>query len=220
MEINSRYWDYLEAKPYYQDAFNTVMASSYRREGQDWFEYFPVEEKLRVEDSSDVLLVDIGGCHGVELGGFHKKFPNLPGRLILQDLPHVVETGDIPAGIEAQGYSFFDEQPVRGARAYYLRNVLHDWPDKQVVQILGRAREAMTAKSLLLIEEKVLAEGGVPLMAAIGDMSMMVSFAAAERTKNEYQVLLDEAGLELVGLWRPQDAAVLQSSVLEARVRP
>lgn len=219
MGIKSRYFDYLETKPYYQDAFNKVMASSYRREGQDWFDYFPVEEKLRVQESTDVLLVDIGGCHGVELSAFQKRFPNIPGRLVLQDLPHVIDTGDIPAGIEGQGYSFFDEQPVKGAKAYYTRNVLHDWPDKQVLQILGRIREAMEPTSLLLIEERVLPESNVPLMGAIGDMSMMVSFAAAERTKTEYESLLNEAGLELVEVWTPQSELNGQSSVIEARIR-
>ncbi|KAJ5914733.1 hypothetical protein N7504_003616 [Penicillium tannophilum] len=215
----SRYFDYLSSKPYYQNAFNTVMASSYRRGEESWFEFFPVEEKLHVQDPSSVLLVDVGGCHGKDLQIFHENFPGLSGRLILQDLPHVIETGDIPAGIEAQGYSFFDEQPVKGAKAYYLRNVLHDWPDKQVVQILSRIREAMDSSSLLLIEEKAMPEMNVPLMAAIGDMSMMVSFAAAERTKNEYESLLNEAGLVLSGFWKPEGASAMQSALFEAIIR-
>ncbi|KAJ5650862.1 uncharacterized protein N7484_004585 [Penicillium longicatenatum] len=217
MGTKSRYFDYLSLKPYYQNAFNTVMASSYRRGEKSWFEFFPVKEKLHSEDPSSVLLVDVGGCHGKDLQIFHEKFPGLSGRLILQDLPHVIETGDIPACIEAQGYSFFDEQPVKGAKAYYLRNVLHDWPDQQVVQILSRIREAMSPSSLLLIEEKAMPEMNVPLMATIGDMSMMVSFAAAERTKNEYCDLLKEAGLELSGFWEPEGASALQPAVFEAR---
>lgn len=214
-----RYFDYLSSKPYYQDAFNTVMTSSFRRTGKKWFEFFPVEERLHVQDQSDVLLVDVGGGHGSDLLLFHEAFPNLPGKLILQDLPHVVETATLPSSIDGQGYDFFDEQPVKGAKAYYLRTVLHDWPDAQVVQILTRLREAMEPSSLLLIEEKAMPETNLPLMAAVGDMSMMVSFASAERTEREYERLLEEAGLELVKCWAPQETFGTQPSLLEARVK-
>lgn len=212
----SRYFDYLSSKPYYQTAFNTVMASSYRRSEKNWFDFFPVEEKLKLENPSDILLVDVGGCQGEDLYNFKKKFPNLPGRLVLQDLPHVIEAGKIPNEIEGQGYDFFDEQPVKNARAYYLRNVLHDWPDKQVVEILSRVREAMNSQSLLLVEEKAMPETDVPLMAAVGDMSMMVSFSAAERTKKEYGCLFNQAGLRLTGFWKPEDASEMQPALFEA----
>ncbi|KAJ5287828.1 hypothetical protein N7478_003514 [Penicillium angulare] len=212
----SRYFDYLSSKPYYQAAFNTVMASSYRRSEKSWFDFFPVEKKLKIENLSDVLLVDVGGCQGEDLHTFKERFPDLPGRLVLQDLPHVIEAGNIPIGIEGQGYNFFDEQPVKEARAYYLRNVLHDWPDKQVVEILSRIREAMNSQSLLLVEERAMPEMNVPLMAAVGDMSMMVSFAAAERTKKEYESLFNQAGLQLAGFWKPEDASEMQPAVFEA----
>ncbi|CRG87037.1 Demethylsterigmatocystin 6-O-methyltransferase [Talaromyces islandicus] len=169
-----RYFDYLSSKPYYQNAFNTVMTSSFRRPGKKWVDFFPVEEKLHVQDRSHVLLVDVGGGHGSDLLSFREKFPHLSGKLVLQDLPHVIETANIPSSIEGQGYDFFDEQPVKGAKAYYLRTVLHDWPDAQVVQILARLRDAMDSSSILLIEEKAMPETDLPLMAAVGDMTRMV----------------------------------------------
>jgi hypothetical protein len=214
-----RYFDYLSSKPYYQNAFNTVMTSSYRRSGKKWFEFFPVEKKLQVQDESDVLLVDVGGGHGSDLLLFRERFPDLPGKLILQDLPHVIETAAIPSSIVGQGHDFFDEQPLKGAKAYYLRTVLHDWPDAQVVQILTRLRDAMDLSSLLLIEEKAMPEKNLPLMAAVGDMSMMVSFASAERTEREYGKLLEEAGLELVKCWAPQETFGTQPSLLEAKIK-
>jgi hypothetical protein len=86
----------------------------------------------------------------------------------VQDLPIVIESlkpGDLPEGIEAQAHDFFKPQPVKGANAYYLAAVLHDWPDKQALQILGQIREAMRKKSVVLINENALPERGVPLMA-------------------------------------------------------
>jgi hypothetical protein len=67
-------------------------------------------------------------------------------------------------------HDFFKAQPVRNAKAYFLRTVLHDWPDMQAVQILRRLRAALGADSLLLISETVLPESGVALSAVLSDL--------------------------------------------------
>jgi hypothetical protein len=65
-------------------------------------------------DSDPALLVDIGGGYGHDLLAFHQKYPN-KGKLLLQDLPSVVaQKRGFPEGIEAMGYDFFTEQPVKG----------------------------------------------------------------------------------------------------------
>ncbi|THC97444.1 hypothetical protein EYZ11_003093 [Aspergillus tanneri] len=127
----SHYFDFLASEPYYQQAFNTVMTISHRRQGQNWFNFFPVEEKLRVANDSDILIVDVGGSQGGDIIAFQQKLPHLRGRLVLQDLPIVINAiTELPSGIESQGHDFFEEQPMKGARAYYLRTVLHDWPER------------------------------------------------------------------------------------------
>ncbi|KAI2895241.1 hypothetical protein CBS63078_4256 [Aspergillus niger] len=218
---SSPYFDYLSTKPYYQSSFNTVMKSPIRRAGQPWFKLFPVTDKLHIDNPtpSSILMVDIGGSQGQDLLAFRSAFPDLPGRLILQDLPHVVADAELPDGvIESQGYDFFTEQPVKGAKGYMLRTVLHDWPDKDVVKILSRVREAMDEESVLLVVEKVIPETGGGLMAAIGDLSMMVSFAGAERTEKEYAELLGRAGLRLVNCWVGSENEGMEMGVLEARI--
>ncbi|CAG7947250.1 unnamed protein product [Penicillium nalgiovense] len=213
------YFDYMASNPYYQDAFDTVMASPYRRDEKSWLDFFPVEEKLQVQSPSDVLLVDVGGGRGKDLLAFRKRFPGLQGRLVLQDLSHVTETADISCEIETQVHNFFDEQPVKNAKAYYLRTVLHDWPDKQAVEILSRIREAMGPYSSVLIHEKAMPETNIPWMAAIGDMTMMTAFSAAERTKNEWETLLNKAGLKLTGFWKPEGTSAQQQVIIEGAVR-
>lgn len=214
-----KYFEYMSSKPYYQNAFDTVMAAPYRRDEESWFNFFPVEEKLRVNGPSEVLLVDVGGGRGKDLQAFHKRFPDLPGRLILQDLGHVTATADVTNEIENQAHSFFDEQPVKGAKAYYLRNVIHDWPDKQAIEILSRLREAMSPDSLVLIHEKAMPETNIPWMAAIGDMTMMTAFASSERTKNELETLLNKAGLKLTGFWKPEGASGQQQVIMEGALQ-
>ncbi|RHZ59421.1 uncharacterized protein CDV56_108622 [Aspergillus thermomutatus] len=220
MNTKSRYFDFLSTAPYYQEAFNKTMTLSVRWRGQSWFEFFPVEQKLRVQRPSDALLVDVGGGQDRDLVLLKERFPTLPGRLVLQDLPNVVKGArDLHPGIDVQEHDFLRDQPVKGARAYYLRAVLHDWPEKQVVQILAKIREAMAQDSLLLIDENLMPESNVPLLPAMVDLSMMVSFAAAERTKTQFESLLNEAGFELVKAWMPPGAVTEQTTLLEARVR-
>lgn len=202
------------------------MTLSFRRRGKDWFEFFPAEERLRVSSSTDPLIVDVGGGLGGDLKKFKERFSALPGKLILQDLPAVIEGAkDLPAGIEAQSHDFFQKQPVRDAKAYFMRTVLHDWPDRQAVQILGKLRDAMNGDSILLISETILPESGVLLPSVLSDMQMMGSFASLERTQEQWQTLLETAGFELIHVWLPDDcdrspgSLAEQPALLEARVR-
>lgn len=223
MGTNLHYFDYIATKPKLQKAFNTVMTISHRRRGQQWFTFYPVEKKLVVQLPTAPLLVDVGGGLGDDLIAFKQNYPTLPGRLIVQDLPIVIKNAkDIPPGIEAMGHDFFSRQPIIGAKAYYLRTVLHDWPDQQARQILSRIREAMGPESILLINETMLPESNVALSSAQADLTMMVTFASLERTQKQFEKLLNETGFDLVGVWMPKnfkaDSATLaeQATLLEA----
>ncbi|KAI7332387.1 hypothetical protein KC315_g4686 [Hortaea werneckii] len=226
MRTKMHYFDFLAGNPYYQKAFNTVMTISKRRKGHPWFRFFPVEQILSVDNESEVLLVEIGGSRGEDIKAFHEAFPGMKGRLVLQDLPAVVkDCKDLPARIEVMPYDFFTEQPIKGARTYYLRTVLHDWPEKQALRILEGVAEAMTANSILLIDEMVLPERDAALSLAQADLTMMVSFASLERTRKQFEELLNEAGFELIGVWVPEGfamgstALLEQTTLLEAKLR-
>ena len=89
-----------------------------------------------------------------------------------------------------------------GARAYYLRNILHDWPDNKCVEILSKIAPAMKkGYSKILLNEFVLPDQGASLIATQVDMTMMVVLAGAERTKSQFEVLVDAAGLKLTKIW-------------------
>ncbi|XXG98966.1 hypothetical protein Hte_005299 [Hypoxylon texense] len=72
-----------------------------------------------------------GGGTGQILQGFRSDVPQYTGRLVLQEIPEVIvaaaEKGVSADGrIELRVHDFFTPQPVRGARAYFMRSVLHD----------------------------------------------------------------------------------------------
>ncbi|RDL40880.1 Uncharacterized protein BP5553_00859 [Venustampulla echinocandica] len=200
-------FDWLATQPRLQNAFNVVMTIPRGGKGPKWFEIFPTSSKLQVKSPEDVLLVDIGGGIGHDLIAFKKHFPDSPGTLIVQDIPVVVDsTENLPSGIQAMKHDMFTPQPIKSAKAYYLANVLHDWPDKQALKILGNIKEAMNEDSILLISENVLPDWNVPLASAYADFVMMANFSALERTEEQFKALLENAGFELVKAWAADDA--------------
>ena len=217
METKLHCFEWIKTKPRLQSAFNTVMGISRLRKGEDWFEYYPFLEKLQAESDADVVLVDIGGGLGHGLVTLREKFPTLGGRLILQDLPIVIDdVKDLPVGCEAMAHDFFMPQPVKGAKAYFLRFVLHDWPDKQAKQILQNVRDAMDGDSVLLISEGTMPESNVSLWSAQADFSMMAMFSALDRTQRQFKELLESSGFELVKIWLPKVAVPGDTSLFEA----
>lgn len=72
------------------------------------------EELLDLPDLGNrALIVDIGGGRGQSLSQIKEKWPELRGRMILQDRPMVLNSfPDLP-GIEKMPHDFFTEQPVK-----------------------------------------------------------------------------------------------------------
>jgi hypothetical protein len=83
------FFQWLSQRPKIQQAYNTTMRIARNQRGEEWFEYYPVEEKLLLpeNDESSILLVDVGGNVGYDLINFKKRYPDLRGRLIVEDTP-------------------------------------------------------------------------------------------------------------------------------------
>ena len=91
---------------------------------------------------------------------------------------------------------------ITGARAYYLRNILHDWPDDKCIEILSLTASAMTkGYSKILLNEFVIPDQGASLIAAQVDITMMVALAGAERTESQFKELAKVSGLKIVHIW-------------------
>ena len=211
------HFEWLAQNPEQQHAFNTVMETGNRVvEGEQWYDFYPYDERLG-NDVDRVLLVDIGGGKGHDLARFKEK-KNPTGRLVVQDLPEVISDiqPPLPHGIEPQSYNMFDAQPIKGAKAYYMRTVLHDWPDKQALQALQRVREAMAKDSVLLINENTLPETDVPKFNASVDLIMMTMFSSLERTDKQWLSLLERAQFKVVKVWRADSQGAGANALFEA----
>ncbi|KAI2768756.1 putative O-methyltransferase [Daldinia loculata] len=206
-DTDKNLFEHLQANPPYGDLFNLHMAA-YRQGRASWMDpqFFPVQEKL--VDGADprkeaVFLVDIGGSIGHDMEEFLTKHPFVPGRLVLQDLPAVLQQiNTLDERIEQMEHNFFDEQPIRGSRAYYMHSILHDWPDEQCVEILTQLSKSMEpGYSKLLINENVIPPRHAYWEATALDIIMMTGFSSRERTKHEWEDLLGASGLRICNIW-------------------
>lgn len=109
-------FEWFPKHPEYLDNFNHWMTG--QRDGRAyWLDFFPFEERVAKdfkESDSAVMLVDVGGARGHEIEAIKKKFPNLPGRFLLQDLPDTVQQALPVSGMEAIAHDFFTAQPIKG----------------------------------------------------------------------------------------------------------
>lgn len=185
--------------------FNALMTGQ-RADRQQWFDFFDVHGILlrgAKTNPTTTLLVDIAGGEGHDISELHKHYPDAPGRLILQDLPQVIDSiQELTPKVERQKHDFFQTQPIRGARCYYFRSIFHDWPDADCIKILKRTAEAMTpGYSKLLLSEFILPASNTPLYPALLDINMMAVLNGMERTEAQFSELLDAAGLKVIKFW-------------------
>jgi hypothetical protein len=152
---------WLAAQPEIFKAFHGYL-HTLRIHRPSWTEIYPVQARLvdgLATDGDASALVDLGGGTGQILQDFAKEVPEYKGRLVLQELEEVIGAAQaIGVGdrIELQVHDFFRPQPVQGARAYFMRSVLHDWPDEQCRKILKNLKDVMTpGYSRILISDCV-----------------------------------------------------------------
>lgn len=161
-------FEYFQEHREYGQAFEDFMMVRQSKSTR-WFDIYPVRANIEEAKTSDldVLLVDVGGGRGHWAQEFRKAIPmqECRGLVIVQDQPSLVSRIHLD-GIEAMAYDFFTPQPIKGARLYLFKQVIHDWDDKKAIKILQNTAESMAQEtSTLLIDDYVLPEENVGLQA-------------------------------------------------------
>lgn len=220
------FFQWLIDNPEMMSHFNNFMSES-RLNRPDWFTRLSIEEMFLDGASTDpeaVLLIDIAGGEGHDIQAFHKAFPNAPGKLVLEELPPVLENiqtqgKDVSPEIVRQPIDFFEPQPIKGARVYYFRQIFHDWPDADCIKILKNTAAAMKkGYSKLIINEFILPLRNVPLYPALLDVNMMCVLNGMERTTEQWTKLLDVAGLKVLK-WHQFSESGDEEGIIEAELK-
>ncbi|KAJ5207917.1 hypothetical protein N7449_002296 [Penicillium cf. viridicatum] len=217
------FFDWVVATPPHLRHFNSFM-SAYRAGKASWFDegFYPAWHRLIYgfdAEIGDALLVDVAGGWGHDVAAFVAMYGNLPGKVVLQDrepvIASVLECAEGRA-FEVQAYDFFTPQPVKGARAYSLHSILHDWCDEDGVLILKNLVPALVrGYSRVLFNEIVVSEEKPTLAATSMDMMMLAHFSVRERTEVEWRGILKRVGLRVVRIYTYPGVA---ESLIEAEL--
>jgi len=150
-------------------------------------------------------VVDIGCGEGTLLKSILREHPGLMGTLFDRadalDGASGADEAELGGRLHRQAGDFFHSVPA-GADLYIMKNVVHNWPEAQALQLLRTARAALvadppaTAHRRLLVIEYLITEG--PGTAAWLDMNFMILVDGQERTLEEYHDLGSRAGLTLI----------------------
>ncbi|SHG81603.1 methyltransferase [Streptoalloteichus hindustanus] len=199
------FWADLDADPRLRQTFDAKMSNRMRDD--------MAQIARRFDWSRFADVVDVGGGDGTLLSHILGVHTGLKARVV--DLPptaaaaaaRFAEHGfqdrtDVVAG------SFFDPLP-RGADAYVLSDILHNWDDDNAKAILRRCAEAAAPDGVVLVIEGL--RDGVPGQDRHTeiDLGMVVLFSGRERTTEELSTLAAACGLRLLNSTRVADARVM-----------
>jgi SAM-dependent methyltransferase len=186
-------FDYLQQNTDAADAFNQGMAN---------VSSLLAYAVLMAYDFSGISsIVDVGGGQGKLLEKILQFNPDITGTVF--DTASTIEGAQQGFGGDVRkrrcSYvvgDFFTSVP-QGADAYLLCGVIHDWDDRRAIRILRNCRRAMTEKGRLLIVDMVVPDTDATSFSKLLDLNMLAMTGGRERTKAEFQALLDAADYKL-----------------------
>ncbi|KAI9684552.1 MAG: hypothetical protein M1822_005640 [Bathelium mastoideum] len=172
------------------------------------------------------LVVDVGGSAGQISKAIAAFAPKL--RFIVQDqLSMIVQgqaelTPEFKDRMTFQAHNFFEPNPVIHADVYFLRLILHDWPDEDAIRILQNIVVRMAPHSRILINDSIVPPPGVlpPFQEKYirnADMMMMSMFNALERSIEDWESLIERANsqLKIVRITKPEGSTLSMLEVMK-----
>lgn len=187
-------WGYFQRNPEDAAVFNDSMTAVTAAANE--------EIMTKYDFSGFEKVVDVGGGHGGLITSILKNNSHVRG--VLFDAPQVIE-GARPK-IEAAGLAdrcetvsgdFFKSVPA-GGDAYVMKWIIHDWDDQKAVTILRNCRNEMQPNGKLILVDCVVPETNEPHFSKFIDLNMLVMTGGKERTEEEFEELLADAGFKLL----------------------
>ena len=79
-----------------------------------WLDVYPFEELTKGVTPETPLFIDVGGGVGHQCLALKERFPDVQGRVVLQDRPEVIEHSLPIEGVEKEPYDFWTPEPIKG----------------------------------------------------------------------------------------------------------
>lgn len=93
--------------------FNKYMGA--QRAGMPtWLDVYPLKDETSTWDPQKPVLVDVGGGFGHQCAALQARYPDLKGRIILQDLPQALAHAMPLPNVKVMEHDFFQPQPAKG----------------------------------------------------------------------------------------------------------
>jgi hypothetical protein len=186
------FFDYLSTHPDAQVRFDRGMASRANAENPVVASAYDFGKFRRI--------VDVGGGRGGLLAEILKAHASPKGVLFDQlqvvAQPDYLKAADVLDRCEVIGGNFFEAVP-KGADAYVLKRIIHDWNDDTGAGILRRCRDAVIDGGRIIVVDAVVPVGNDFHFSKPSDLLMMVILDGRERTEADFRALFGRAGLKL-----------------------
>jgi hypothetical protein len=186
-------WDWFDAHPDERETFAHAMMTMTLIDAPGIATTYPFGEITQ--------LCDVGGGRGTLLSEILIRHPHLRGMLsdaegVLESAKSFLEQRGVRDRVELVRGSFFESVP-KGADAYVLKHILHDWDDARALTILKTCRAAMEPGHRVLVVEALVEEDSDD-HAVIADLQMMVVCGEGrERGRADFERLFRESGFRL-----------------------
>lgn len=146
-------------------------------------------------------VVDAGGGFGTLAMNILSAYPGT--HVTVLDKPEVVEQArnspDTAQGLNWLPGDLFEPWSIC-ADAVTLARVLHDWDDRDAINILSQARTVLSPGGRLFIIEMLMEEQGVS--GALCDLHLLLATGGRERSLKDFERLLAETGFRLINVRR------------------
>ncbi|MHB8689071.1 MAG: methyltransferase [Candidatus Dormibacteraceae bacterium] len=192
-------WDSMRRDPDFAKRFNRAMVT-----GTEQVAEFVA---ANFDFASASTIVDVGGGNGALAAGVLQAHPHL--QAIISDLApglagteaYLARKGVLSRSTIVES-DFFNSVPQ--GDVYLLKEIIHDWDDKNAARILAACRRATVSSGRIVLVERMLPARvtATPshLNAVMTDLQMMVQLGSQERTVGEYRDLLEAANFRFVGV--------------------
>lgn len=148
------------------------------------------------------VICDIGGSSGYFLDVVLKTVAKPDAKGIVSDTATVIKdvesNGKAAALLKTLSVAEVDMfKNAVPADVYFVKHILHDWPDNKCIEILTLAKEAAKPGAKFIACEVVIPEPNVPGLSEVLDMQMMLMCCGRQRTEEEFKKLYETSGWKL-----------------------